>query len=270
MPQSTLTSIPCVLTIGGLDPSGGAGLPADARACMAFGAHALGITTAVIAQNTRGVQTWRAVSDAMLAAQLDNLLSDIAPRAIKIGMQPTVGHVEIIVSKIDALRDKLMHDVPLVLDTVFAPSHGRRFVSGPAIAAIQKYVVPRCDLVTPNISEAEQLCGRELSDWNAVRDAAREIHDRFGARHVLLKGGHWNDPQESIDLFFDGHELIELRAPRVLGYEVRGTGCLLASAIAAQRAQNVAPLEAAQNAKAWLLEKIKTAHAIGGGRRVAI
>lgn len=265
MLQSTLTAIPCVLTIGGLDPSGGAGLPADARACAAFGAHALGVTTAVIAQNTRGVQTWRAVSDAMLAAQLDNLLSDIAPQAIKIGMLPTVSQIEIVVEKLDALQD-----VPLVLDTVFAPSQGRRFVSAPAIEAIIKDVLPRCDFVTPNIHEAKQLCGHDLTDWNAVRDAAREIYDRFGARHVLLKGGHWNEEHESVDLFFDGSQLIELRAPRVAGYEVRGTGCLLASALAAQRAQTIAPLEAAQNAKIWLLEKIKTARAIGGGRRVAV
>jgi hydroxymethylpyrimidine/phosphomethylpyrimidine kinase len=256
-----------VLLIGGLDPSGGAGLPADARACAAFGAHACGIATAVIAQNTRGVERYEAVSAAMLAAQLDNLLSDITPHAVKIGMLPDVQSVEIIAQTLQQLPQ-----IPIVLDTVFAPSRGPAFSGTQAIGAIAKYLLPHCDFVTPNIPEAAQLLSQELTAWEEVRHAAQLIHQRFGSRHVLLKGGHAahyaGHDNAAVDILFDGQELHELKAPRIAGSEVRGTGCQLASAIAAQRAREVLPLDAARNAKNWLTDKIKTARAIGHGRRV--
>jgi hydroxymethylpyrimidine/phosphomethylpyrimidine kinase len=91
----------------------------------------------------------------------------------------------------------------------------------------------------------------------------------LGAQNVLLKGGHW-DGENSVDLCFDGERLFELTAPRIHGYEVRGTGCLLASAIAAQRARGVLPLESAREAKSWLNEKIRRAEAIGHGRRIVV
>jgi hydroxymethylpyrimidine kinase/phosphomethylpyrimidine kinase len=258
-----------VLTIAGLDPSGGAGLPADARACAAFGAHACAIATAVIAQNTQGVQRWEAVSHEMLAAQLDNLLADITPHAIKIGMLPSANAVEIVAERLSQLPD-----TPLILDTVFAPSSGPRFSSQATIQAIQKYLLSRCDFVTPNIPEAAQLVGKKIRNWEAAREAAQEIHERFGPRHVLLKGGHAatldGQENESVDLLFDGRALHELRAPRIAGIEVRGTGCLLASSIAAQRAQEVLPMAAAQAAKAWLTEKIQIAQCIGHGRRISL
>jgi hydroxymethylpyrimidine kinase/phosphomethylpyrimidine kinase len=256
-----------VLTIGGLDPSGGAGLPADARACAAFGAHACGIATAVIAQNTRGVERWEAVSAQMLKAQLENLFRDITPHAVKIGMLPNPQSVEIVAQKLNAFGD-----IPIIIDTVFAPSNGPQFSGTKTISAIQKYLLPHCDFVTPNISEAAQLLGRELTNWDQIRDAAREIFQHFGPRHVLIKGGHGAEMEghqmESIDLFFDGHELHELRAPRLGGVEVRGTGCQLAAAIAAQRAQQVPALKAAQAAKTWLALKIESAQQIGQGRRI--
>jgi hydroxymethylpyrimidine kinase/phosphomethylpyrimidine kinase len=263
MTQSTLV----VLTIGGLDPSGGAGLPADARACAAFGVHACGIATAVIAQNTQGVQHSEAVSTELLEMQLDNLLSDITPHAIKIGMLPNVRAVRIVAQRLEQMKN-----VPVVLDTVFAPSSGPHFSNDNTIEAIRQHLLPRCTIVTPNIPEAAQLLGHNFQNWNDIREAAQHIHQQFGPQNVLLKGGHsamYSGQREtSTDIFFDGHNLHELHAPRIEGIEVRGTGCQLASAIAAQLAGQVLPLPAAQAAKDWLTEKIKTAHSIGKGRRV--
>jgi hydroxymethylpyrimidine/phosphomethylpyrimidine kinase len=255
-------NVPCVLIIGGLDPSGGAGLPADARAVSAFGAHPCGITTAIIAQNTRGVAKVEPVSPVMLAAQLDNLLEDIAPRAVKIGMLPNTAAAEVVAQRVLQLRD-----VPLIVDTVFAPSSGPRFAADETIRYIAEYLLPLADVVTPNIAEAEQLIGAPITDLSTMITASQLIHERYGARYVLLKGGHL--PTNAVDVLFDGQHIVELRASRVTGYEVRGTGCLLASAIAAQRAHGIPVIEAAQRAKVWLTQQIQNAKTIGGGRRVA-
>jgi hydroxymethylpyrimidine/phosphomethylpyrimidine kinase len=268
------SDIPCVLAIGGLDPSGGAGLPSDARAMAAFGAHCCGITTAVIAQNTRGVVLVEPVSPLVLDTQLDALLSDVAPRAIKIGMLPSVEAVEIVEKWMRSVSE-----IPLIVDTVFAPTQGWRFCDAATIRAITERLLPLSDVVTPNIPEAVQLSGTPITDAQTLAVAVRHIHKRCGARHVLVKGGHWPEAAtgqstgeleaESVDTLFDGQQFIELRARRVLGYEVRGTGCLLASAIAAQRARGLPVEEAARGAKTWLTRQILNAKRIGHGRRVA-
>lgn len=258
--------MPCVLAIGGLDPSGGAGLPADARAMAAFGAHCCAVTTAVIAQNTSGVAAIEAVSPAMFAAQFDNLIEDIQPRAIKIGMLPNVEIVHCLIPRLQALRG-----IPIIIDTVFAPSSGPQFSDSATVDLIAKQLLPLAELITPNIIEAAQLYGQPITDWKAVIAAAQEIQSRYGPAYVLLKGGHWTgiDSSEAMDLLVSANEQWELRAPRIMGYEVRGTGCLLASAIAAQRAQGVPILEATRAAKAWLTGQIQNAKVIGQGRRVA-
>jgi hydroxymethylpyrimidine/phosphomethylpyrimidine kinase len=269
------SDIPCVLAIGGLDPSGGAGLPADARAMMAFGAHCCGVTTAVIAQNTQGVVLIEPVLPAVLDAQLKVLLSDVTPRAVKVGMLPDAEAVEIVEKWVRTLGS-----IPLVVDTVFAPTQGRRFCDAETIRAITGRLLPLANVATPNIPEAMQLSGSPITDRESLAAASRYIHEHCGARHVLLKGGHWPEvatgrsiedtSSEAVDTLFDGEKFIELRAPRVSGYEVRGTGCLLASAIAAQRAQGVAVEAAARNAKTWLTGQIQNAKVIGQGRRVAV
>lgn len=260
----------CVLTIAGLDPSGGAGLTADARAQSAFGAHCCPIATAVIAQNTRGVSKIEAVSPSILAAQIDCLLEDIAPRAVKIGMVPGLAHAQIIAARLKTLRH-----LPIVVDTVFAPSRGPQFADEATVRCIAEQWLPLCDIVTPNTLEAARLCDAPVDDLESMKRAAVIIHERFGARHVLVKGGHRmakNDDasNEAVDIFFDGKRLVELRAPRIGGYEVRGTGCLLASALAAQRARDAPAEEAARRAKIWLTQQIQDARVIGGGARVAL
>ena len=250
----------CVLTIAGLDPSGGAGLPADARACAAFGAHALPVATAVIAQNTQGVVTFEPVSPSLLAAQLDTILADVKPKAVKIGMIPTAEAVEVIAERVAKLG------VPLIVDPVFAPSSGPAFSRDETIAALCEKLLPLCDCVTPNLPEAEKLLESKLE----AGEAARAIGDKFGVRAVLLKGGHAPAGDEVCDVLWDGAQLHFFRAPRIPGVEVRGTGCMLASAIAAQRAQNIPLPSAVRAAKAWLTGQIQNAQPIGNGRRVAI
>ena len=252
-----------VYTIGGLDPSGGAGIPADARACRAFGVHACAIATAVIAQNTRGVSRVEAVSAAMLRAQLENLAEDIAPHAIKIGMLPNAEAVEIVARQLRVL------DVPTVLDPVFAPSSGNNFSDDETIQTIVRELFPLCDLVTPNTVEASKLCGFEIENLNDMKRAGQEII-ALGAQRVLVKGGHLPQSHEVVDILCDVTSATELRAPRIEGVEVRGTGCLLASAIAAQLAQSIEIETAVRDAKTWLASQIQDAQMIGNGRRVAV
>jgi hydroxymethylpyrimidine/phosphomethylpyrimidine kinase len=151
--NTTRDGLPCVLAIGGLDPSGGAGLPADARAIAAFGAHACCVATAVIAQNTQGVFRFEAVPPQILAAQLDNLLQDVGPRGIKIGMLPDAESVQVVAERVLA-----MSGVPVVFDTVFAPSSGPQFSNRETIRFIAQKLLPLCTLVMPNIGEAQVLC----------------------------------------------------------------------------------------------------------------
>ena len=261
----------CVYTIGGLDPSGGAGLPADARAMRAFGAHSCAVATAVVAQNTLGVARVEAVSSAMLQAQLDNLRADIAPRAIKIGMLPNAKTVEIVA------RFASENRVATILDPVFAPSGGDAFSNHETAFHIARQLFPLCELVTPNALEAAQLCEFEIQNLDDMKRAAHLIIERFGAHRVLVKGGHLphnesgsDSGDEVVDILCDATSIVELRAPRIAGREVRGTGCLLASAIAAQRAQNIEIETAARRAKSWLSDQIRDAQNLGKGRRVAV
>jgi hydroxymethylpyrimidine/phosphomethylpyrimidine kinase len=254
-----------VLAIGGLDPSGGGGLPADARAITAFGAHPCLVTTAVIAQNTQGVAKFEPVSGEMLRAQLENLTGDIFISAIKIGVLPTRESVEVVCSFLENLPFK----IPVVFDPVLAPSSGPSFSSEQTIEIIQSQLLKLCYLVTPNIGEAQRVSGVEIKEETHIQSAAKILCEQFGARAALIKGGHGTG-DESIDVLFSGGKFLEFHATRIEGYEVRGTGCLLASAIAAQLAKGIEIEIAVREAKLWLTEKIRTAQMIGKGRHIAI
>ncbi len=271
--------IASVLSIGGLDPSGGAGLLADARAVAGIGGgavHCLGVATAIVAQNTRGVALSSPVAPGVLRAQIEALLADIRPAAIKIGLIPNLAAVDVLAEILippcqwrTRASATSSPPIPLVIDTVFAPTTGAIFSDEATIAAIKTRLLPLATIVTPNALEAVQLGSAPFSDAISTRQAAREIWAQSGAQCVLLKGGHSNDAEFATDLFFDGAQEFELRARRENGYEVRGTGCLLASALAARLALGQTPREAAIAAKSWLTQVYLGAQIVGGGRRVA-
>lgn len=264
-PLEVSKPVPVLLCIGGLDPSGGAGIGADARAARAFGAHALGVVTAIVAQNTRGVVAVEPIPPSVVGKQIEVLLEDISIGAIKIGMIPNLAAVEVL----SRILRPLHASIPIVIDTVFAPSTGLAFNDAATIEAITAQLLPLATLVTPNAIEARQLGAQEWHDLASMQRAALSILARSGAKNGLLKGGHSSDLEFATDLFCDGSEFLELRARRENGFEVRGTGCLLASAIAAQLATGIAPREAAQSAKVWLTREFGKARVIGGGRRIA-
>jgi len=232
--------MPTVVTIGGSDSSGRAGLQADLRTLAALGVHAATAVTAITAQNARGVSAIAPVPADLVVAQLEAAAGDGAIAATKIGMLGTAAIVEAVAAAIDDL------ELPLVvLDPVLASTSGARLLDDDGVQALILELIPRAFVLTPNLPEAEALSGRRIDSGEAARDAARRLHD-LGAKHVIVKGGH--APDESpfvIDLLFDGKAFHESRVRRVVGAAARGTGCSFASAVAAHLALGRALPEAA-------------------------
>ncbi len=209
------------LTIAGSDSGGGAGIQADLKSFAAIGVHGCSVVTCVTAQNTVGVDSIFPLPPKEVRAQLRAVVRDIPVHAAKTGML----YSEEIVR---AVADGLPPKVPLVVDpvmvaTVGASLHARNFRD-----AVVDVLLPRATLVTPNLFEASELAGFDVTSADAMRDAALRIRD-LGARAVLVKGGHLRG--EVIDLLYDGR-FREFRGPR-FRKELHGSGCTLAASIAA-------------------------------------
>jgi len=225
-------SSPCVLVLAGLDPSGGAGLLADAEAVRAMGARPLCVATALTVQTTRAARGFEAVKPALVAQSMKALLEEEDVRAIKIGM---VGNRPV-AAEIAALllaRPRL----PLVVDPVLAASSGAKLFEGSSSDARDAYLrLAKGAVLTPNVAEAEVLLGGKLD--NPLMAAALLGE---GAGAVLLKGGHL--PGHPTDFLFQPDEEERFSAPRIAA-TARGTGCRLASAIAAGLARRLSVREA--------------------------
>ncbi len=253
-------TIPNVLSIAGVDPSGGAGIAADLKTFAALGAYGMAAVTALIAQNTHGVTGVRLVEPGFVAEEIDAVFDDIRVDAVKIGM---VGDAGIAVAIADALRrHKAAH---IVLDPVMVAKSGDALLAPDAVAAIRDRLIPLAEVVTPNLPEAAVLLGMpEPVDRGGMRRMARDLM-RLGPASVLLKGGHLAGP-ESTDVFFDGGTIDEFPAPRIATRNTHGTGCTLSSAIAALLPRHPR-LEAIRRAKQYVTGAIAAADQldVGGG-----
>jgi hydroxymethylpyrimidine/phosphomethylpyrimidine kinase len=250
---SRLTS---VLTIAGSDSGGGAGIQADLRTFAAFGLHGISATTAVTAQNTHGVASVHPVPAREVQQQIETLLSDFRIGAIKIGMLGTAANVTAVAA---ALRR--VPKYPVVLDPVLASSSGATLLSARGLSALREQLIPLADIITPNLPEAEILLGRRLR----LADAATAACDllRLGARAVLLKGGHGRG-QRVRDFLVDADGIHEFHHMR-LNVRARGTGCVLASAIAAGLANGRSLHAAVAGAERFLQKALR--HCYRPGRR---
>jgi len=218
-------SRPSVLTIAGSDSGGGAGIQADLKTFAAHGLHGLSALAALTAQNTRAVTAVHVPPPAFLRAQLDACFDDFDVRAVKIGMLASA-------RVIHAVADALEHWRPrhVVLDPVMVASSGARLLQPAALKALRERLLPLAGVVTPNIPEAELLLGRPIADDEAAVAALAGLR-ALGAKAVLLKGGHLPGPRV-IDRLHDGRRLHAFVHDR-LALEGHGTGCTLASAVAA-------------------------------------
>ncbi|MGV8940221.1 MAG: bifunctional hydroxymethylpyrimidine kinase/phosphomethylpyrimidine kinase [Lysobacter sp.] len=219
----------CALTIAGSDSGGGAGIQADLKTFAAHRLHGLSAIAALTAQHTRGVTAVHVPDTGFLRAQIDACFDDFRIGAVKLGM---LANAEVI----HAVADALEHHRPMhiVLDPVMVATSGARLLEPAALDALRNRLMPLASLITPNLPEAELLLGHRVADGEAMRSACTELLGA-GARAVLLKGGHLEDGGDVIDLLADANHapvIHSIRHPR-LAIDAHGTGCTLASAVAA-------------------------------------
>jgi hydroxymethylpyrimidine/phosphomethylpyrimidine kinase len=243
------------LTVAGSDSGGGAGIQADLRAFAAYGVHGLSALTATTAQNTRAVTDVHRIPGPHLAAQVSAVLADFRIGAVKTGMLGTAATVRVVAR---ALRGRR---VPVVVDPVMIASSGAALLAPGAVRAIVEELLPLAALLTPNVPEAEALTGVRIE---SVRDMDRACDALLarGARAILLKGGHLPG-RRVVDVLRTGTQRIAVEHPR-LAREGHGTGCTLASAIAAQLALGRALEPAVRDAIAYVHGAL--AHGIRPGR----
>jgi len=245
------------MSIAGSDSGGGAGIQADLKTFDAFGAHGLSAITCVTAQNTRGVSAIHAVPGKILAAQLDALFGDFPVRAVKIGMLGSAATARRVAAALRRYRPPFV-----VLDPVMVATTGALLSSTAAARAMRAELLPLADLVTPNLPEAEAMTGLDLHRDGACEEAIAHLLED-GARAVLLKGGHARGRQV-VDRLHDGISRTDFIHPRqaIAGH---GTGCTLASAIAARLAQGFTLKNAVRDATDFVARGIRFAYRPGKG-----
>ncbi len=245
-----------LLLISGLDPSGGAGLLADARVAEQHGLRAVGVVSALTVQSSAGVAAFEPVDAELVGGQLTALLSDSVVAAGKIGM---LGDEEVARAVAEALR---LTAAPVVWDPVLAASSGAPLYRGDprrALALLRDHLA----LITPNLAEAEVLAGFPVRDLPAMRRAAESL---AGGMACLVKGGHLGEGV-AVDVLSAGGELVEIAGDRMAGGEdVHGTGCALSTAIACQLAGGAPLAAAAAAAAAFVRARLAAPVRAGRGR----
>ena len=246
-----------LLTIAGLDPSGGAGLLADTKVFESFGFSGAAVATALTVQNSTGVFAVNGVEAKIVGGQLAKLFEDLTFAGAKLGMLSNEQIVCQVAALLKAFPQKL-----LVLDPVLISSSGKRLLSEAGQAAMITELLPLCDLITPNLAEAEALTGIAITGEAHLREAGEKLLT-LGPKAALIKGGHSQGPPT--DWLFVGGDAIAISGDRYNGPSPHGTGCHLSSSILALLAQGNPMETAAREAKKWLFTKIKTAQKQGSG-----
>lgn len=248
-----------VLIVAGSDSGGGAGIQADIKTVSALGAYAATAIAALTAQNTQGVYGVLPIDPAFVALQMKVVLEDIGADAVKIGMLANAAVIEAVATEYEAQGG----NVPLVVDPVMIAKSGHFLLEPDAVLTLRKRLLPLAAIVTPNLPEAEALTDVPIRDLDGMRQAAKLILT-FGPRAVLLKGGHLEDDRlYDLLLSEDGETVFE--GARVHTPHTHGTGCTLASAIAAGLAQGLNTHDAVARARAYVETAILTAPGLGHG-----
>jgi hydroxymethylpyrimidine/phosphomethylpyrimidine kinase len=251
-------SLPNLLIVAGLDPSGGAGLLADARVAYAHGVRALGVATGLTEQDTTGARAANVVAADIVEAQLRALLADVEVAAVKIGMLGSEAIAHAVACALDATR------APVVWDPVLLPTAGRiALYEGNATRAVQ-LLSPHVTLLTPNLDEAAVLTGAEVADVAGMHRAAGALR-AAGLRGVLVTGGHLPGPSVT-DVLATSAGVVEMTRERVgPSGSVHGTGCALASAIACRLASGVELTDAVRGAQAFVAQRLRAPQRPGRG-----
>jgi hydroxymethylpyrimidine/phosphomethylpyrimidine kinase len=254
---TTPTPPPIALTIAGSDSGGGAGIQADLKTFHAHGVHGLSGIAAITSQNTRGVTAVHPVPLAHIRSQLDAVFDDFPVAAVKTGMLGNAATVRLVAKALRQHKPKWV-----VIDPVMISTSGSRLLDEDAIEAVIQQLIPLADILTPNLPEAEALLGHPLRTAKQLAEAGHALL-ALGARGVLLKGGHGRG-NEVVDRYMDARGTMEIRHTR-LAREGHGTGCTLASAIAAELAKGATPRQAVRRAIAYVQRALKNGYQPGRG-----
>ena len=253
------TKVPVVLTIAGSDSGSGAGIQADLKTFAAHGVHGTSAITAVTAQNTLGVTAVQEVDLDVIAAQIDAVVEDMHPVAVKTGMLSSPEIVRLVAAKANEYGWQT-----LVVDPVMVASSGARLLRDEAVETYRTELLPLATVTTPNLLEATELTGIEIASSGDARGAAKAI-SVLGVKYVVVKGGHMEVAGESRDLLYDGRDFVEFGLPWIDTTSTHGTGCTFASAIAAQLALGGDIESAFRSAKKFVWEAMNAAYPVGQG-----
>lgn len=240
-----------VLTIAGSDCSGGAGIQADIKTISALGCYAASAITAVTVQNTCGVTGIYPVPVSCVKAQIDAVMTDIKPEAIKIGMTNDTETVKAIAASIKEHKPRFV-----VFDPIMVSTSGCKLIEDTSIEAIRKELIPLSTIITPNLGEAMTLTGEDIDDTKSMTSAGRKILE-LGCHAVLIKGGHMVGNNMCDVLCIDGEETPYIyAAPKIQSKNTHGTGCALSSAIAAYLSMGETLPDAVRKAKDYVRKGI--------------
>jgi hydroxymethylpyrimidine/phosphomethylpyrimidine kinase len=248
-----------VLIIAGSDSGGGAGIQADIKAVTALGGYAMTAITALTSQDTTGVHGIHEVPSDFIRSQMRVVLSDLGADCVKTGMLHSNGVIEAVAEVLSELAPK----VPLVADPVMVAKGGARLLAPDTMATLKSRLISITTVLTPNLPEAEALTGLEIRDLDGMRKAAEALL-KMGPKAVLVKGGHL--PSDRVyDVLATSAGMTVMEHARIESRSTHGTGCTLASAIAAGLAQGLELRAAVTRARAYVAEAIRTAPGYGRG-----
>lgn len=238
---------PCILSIAGSDCSGGAGIQADLKTISALGGYAATAITAITVQNTTGVRAIHAVPPVYVRGQIEVVMEDIRPDAVKIGMINEVEIVKVIASCLHRYQPRYV-----VFDPVMVSTSGHKLIEDDAVSALTRELMPLSSLITPNLSEAEVLTGHTINNVEEMKAAAPDLL-KFSCGAVLLKGGHLEGGKMCDVLQIAGEDEPHLFvSDKIESKNTHGTGCTLSSAIATFLALGYDMPQAVERAKAYV------------------
>jgi len=258
-PASPNRHIPIVLSISGSDPSGGAGLEADLKTFHQHGVYGMAVPTLLTVQNTLGVRKVKTLEPDFLEEQVDFLLEDIFPTVIKIG---SIGSRRMVQALIRILSQQRFDKVKIVVDTVLISTSGAGLFDMHGLPDFIDRLLPRAFLITPNLPEFDLLSGKATTEANAAAHLLAFGRDKPYA--ILLKGGHF--PGDPVDFLYHKGNIRSFPAARIETRHTHGTGCALASAIAANLAHGMELLDAVAQGRAFVREAIRTNPGLGNGK----
>ncbi|MDR3280488.1 MAG: bifunctional hydroxymethylpyrimidine kinase/phosphomethylpyrimidine kinase [Synergistaceae bacterium] len=246
-----------VLTVAGSDCSGGAGIQADLKTFSAHGVFGMSVITSVVAENTSRVISFQDVTPDMISDQIDAVFEDIEVDAVKVGMLSCAATMRAVARKLEEYQPKWV-----VTDPVMYAKNGAPLMDPASTDTLVSDVLPRSDVVTPNIPEAERIAGIGIKTLDDMKRAAESIRE-MGPRYVIVKGGHSSG--DAVDVLLGDAGFQFFSSERIDTKNTHGTGCTYSSAIASNLALGLTVERAVSRAKSYVTGAIRRAITIGRG-----